>query len=54
MRLLEFINTVNIFEAARDRYAQMFTNLIPLANQHGTQEAFDRDIKTEINWAKME
>ena len=30
MKLIEFFNTVNLFEAAKDRYEQMFTNLIPM------------------------
>lgn len=57
MKFLEFISTVNIFEAAKDRYTQMFTNLIPLYQEAGNVGAiadeaeFLQEVDTETNWA---
>lgn len=51
MRLLEFLNTVNLFEAAKDRYAEMFQNLIPLFTELGEGDSFTNEVNEEIKWA---
>lgn len=51
MRLIEFLNTVNLFEAAKDRYAQMFTNLIPMFNEIGKEHEYETTVNQYIDWA---
>jgi len=57
MKFLEFISAVNLFEAAKDRYAQMFTNLIPLHQEAGKVGAiadeaeYEQTVNNEIDWA---
>lgn len=57
MKFLEFISAVNLFEAAKDRYAQMFTNLIPLHQEAGKVGAiadeaeYESHVNNEIDWA---
>ena len=61
MKFLEFISAVNIFEAAKDRYSQMFTNLIPTVadldklvddkSLSTTVEEFEERVNNDIDWA---
>jgi hypothetical protein len=44
MKFLEFISTVNLFEAAKDRYAQMFTNLSPVIHDLATTMSDDKSL----------
>lgn len=51
MRLLEFLNTVNLFEAAKDRYAQMFDNLRDIFIDAGEGQTFQKEVNDNITWA---
>ena len=61
MKFLEFISAVNIFEAAKDCYSQMFTNLIPTVadldklvddkSLSTTVEEFEERVNNDIDWA---
>ena len=51
MKFLEFISTVNLFEAAKDRYTQMFTNLIPAFTAVGKERYLETVVDGEISWA---
>jgi hypothetical protein len=51
MRLVEFFNVVSIFEAAKDRFTQMFTNLTPLFVEIGKEHEFETEVNNEISWA---
>ena len=57
MKFLEFISAVNLFEAAKDRYTQMFTNLVPLFKEAGEVGAaadeaeYVSTFNNEIDWA---
>lgn len=57
MKFLEFISAVNLFEAAKDRYTQMFSNLVPLHKEAGKAGAiadeaeYEQVANNEIEWA---
>ena len=51
MRLVEFFNAVSLFEAAKDRFAQMFTNLTPMFAEIGKEREFETEVNNEISWA---
>ncbi len=51
MRLIQFLSAVNLFEAAKDRYIQMFTNLNPMFKEIGKEYEYDTEVMEAIQWA---
>jgi len=51
MKLIEFFNAVNLFEAAKDRYEQMFTNILPMYKAFELEEVYENTVISEIDWA---
>jgi hypothetical protein len=51
MRLLQFLTTVNLFEAAKDRYEQMFTNILPMYKNFELEAVYENTVISEIDWA---